>query len=153
MNLFLSNPKTYFMAIQKETYEADNQTSFNHEGSDANRPVERLTATSVIGDQVENTEGEDLGKIDNLMINLHTGLVEYVVIEFGSFMGIGGKLFAIPFSELRLNPGKKNFILNRSKEYLKEAPGFDKTYWPDTNDHSYFENVKLYYGSYVPPFP
>jgi hypothetical protein len=141
------------MAIRKETYEADNQTSVNHEGPDANRPVERLTATSVIGDRVENPQGEVLGKIDNLMINLHSGVVEYVVIEFGSFMGIGGKLFAIPFSELQPSPGKKNFILNRSKEYLKEAPGFDKTHWPDTNDHTYFENVKLYYGSYVPPFP
>jgi sporulation protein YlmC with PRC-barrel domain len=112
-----------------------------------------LTATSIVGDTVENPEGEDLGKIDNLMINLASGEIEYAVVEFGSFLGVGGKLFAVPFQELRVDPARKTFVLNRDKEYLKESPGFDKDHWPDTNDHSYFENVKMYYGSYLPPFP
>jgi sporulation protein YlmC with PRC-barrel domain len=141
------------MAIQKESYELDNRTSVNHEGPDANTPAERLTATSIIGDRVENPQGEDLGKIDNLMINLQKGTVDYAILEFGSFLGIGGKLFAIPFGELHLDTQKKVFVLNRDKEYLKKSPGFDKTHWPDTNEHTYFDNVTLYYGSYVPPFP
>src|SRR5690606_28756146 len=104
-------------------------------------------------DKIENPQGEDLGKIDNLMINLQTGEIDYVVVEFGAFLGVGGKLFAIPFQELRLKPKDRIFILNRDKEYLKKAPGFDKTHWPDTNDHYYFENVRMYYGTYLPPFP
>jgi hypothetical protein len=87
------------------------------------------------------------------MINLQSGAIDYAVIEFGSVLGMGGKLFAIPFEELRLHPEKKIFVLNRDKEYLKKSPGFDKTHWPETNEHTYFENVTLYYGSYVPPFP
>jgi sporulation protein YlmC with PRC-barrel domain len=141
------------MAMKENTYEVDNRTGINHEGTGANLPVERLTATSIIGDEIRNKEGEDLGKIDNLMINLSTGEVEYVVVEFGSFLGIGGKLFAIPFKELRLDPEREIFILDKDKDYLKESPGFDKTHWPETNDHSYFENVRMYYGSYLPPFP
>lgn len=141
------------MAVEEKTYQKDNVTGVNHEGSDANTPVQRLTATSIIGDRIENTQGEDLGKIDNLMVNVRTGEIEYVVVEFDSFLGIGGKLFAVPFNELQLNPGKKIFVLHRDKEYLKKSPGFDKTHWPDTNDHSYFENVRMYYGSYLPPFP
>lgn len=141
------------MAIEEKTYQRDNRTGINHEGADANTPVRRLTATSIIGDNIESTDGENLGKIDNLMVNLRNGDIEYAVVEFGSFLGIGGKLFAVPFTELRLDPERKIFILNRDKEYLKQSPGFDKTHWPDTNDHTYFENVKLYYGSYVPPFP
>ena len=140
------------MAIQKN-YELDNRTSVNHEGPNANKPARRLTATSIIGDHVENPQGEKLGEIENLMINLDSGAVDYVVIEFGAFLGMGGKLFAIPFLELRLDTEKKNFVLNRDKEYLKKSPGFDRTHWPDTNEHAYFENVNLYYGSYVPPFP
>jgi sporulation protein YlmC with PRC-barrel domain len=115
--------------------------------------VKRLTATSIIGDEIRNKQGEDLGKVDNLMINLNTGEVEYAVVEFGSFLGIGGKLFAIPFRELALDPEREIFILDKDKDYLKESPGFDKTHWPETNDHSYFENVRMYYGSYLPPFP
>lgn len=76
------------MNIEGKTYETDNRTGRNMEGPDANRPLERLTATSIIGDKVENAEGEDLGTIDNLMVNLRTGRVEYVVVEYGSFLGL-----------------------------------------------------------------
>lgn len=141
------------MGIEEKSYKTDNRTGINHEGPDANMPVARLTATSIIGDGIENPEGEELGKIDNLMINLQNNHIEYVVIEFGSFLGLGGKLFAVPFRELRLDPEKRIFILNRDKEYLKQSPGFDKSHWPNTNDHSYFDNVTMYYGSYLPPFP
>lgn len=135
------------MAIQEKNYEVDNRTGVNHEGPSANVPVRRLTATSIIGDSVENQEGEDLGKIDNLMINLNTGAIEYAVLEFGSFLGMGGKLFAIPFSELQLDADRELFVLSRDKEYLKDIPGFDKAHWPDTNDHSYFNDVNTYWGS------
>jgi len=141
------------MGIEEKSYKKDNRTGINHEGPDANNPVVRLTATSIMGDRIENPEGEELGKIDNLMINLENNRIEYIVIEFGSFLGIGGKLFAVPFSELSLQPDRKIFILNRDKEYLKQSPGFDKSHWPATNDHSYFDNVTMYYGSYLPPFP
>jgi hypothetical protein len=134
-----------------KNYEVDNKTGVNHEGVSANTPVKRLTARSITGDKVENPGGEDLGKIDDLMINVGTGEVEYAVIEFGAFLGIGGKLFAVPFSELELNPSRQVFVLRRDKEYLKDAPGFDKAHWPDTNDHRYFESVNSYYD--VTPLP
>jgi sporulation protein YlmC with PRC-barrel domain len=128
-------------------YEADNITGYNHEGPVPNIPVKRLTATSIIGDKVENAEGENLGRIDNLMVNLRTGQVEYVVLQFGSFLGMGGKLFAIPFSELTLDPSRELFILNRDKDYLKNMPGFDQAHWPDTNEHVYFADVDNYWGT------
>ena len=133
------------MATNKEnSYETDNRTGENHEGELANTPVERLTASSIVGDPVGNMEGEKLGSIDNLMVNIRTGMVEYAVLEFGSFLGIGGKLFAIPFTELKLNPEKRLFILDRDKEFLENLPGFDKTHWPDTNDH-YYDDVNMYW--------
>lgn len=141
------------MIEQKKNYEADNRTGMNHEGADANRPVQRLTATSIIGDSVENPKGDDLGKIDNLMINLQTGKVEYAVIESGGLLGVGKKLFAIPFGELKVDEEKEIFILNRDKDYVKESPGFDPSHWPATNDHSYFDNVNSYYNPPVTPFP
>jgi sporulation protein YlmC with PRC-barrel domain len=140
------------MISKDKKYEVDNLTGINHEGTLANHPVQRLTATSIIGDSVENNEGENLGSIDNIMVNVHTGLVEYAVVEFGSFLGMGGKLFAIPFKELRVNPAKKVFVFNRDKDYLKKSPGFDKTHWPDTNDH-YYDYVDNYYGTEYPSMP
>jgi sporulation protein YlmC with PRC-barrel domain len=134
-------------AKNEKGYEADNVAGVNHEGVQANSPVQRLTATSIIGDKVQNPEGDHLGKVENVMINLDDGRVEYVVVEMGSFLGIGGKLYAIPFSELHLDPAKKVFIIRRTKEYLKKIPGFDKLHWPDTNAHEYYKEVNTYWGS------
>lgn len=62
-----------------------------------------------------NYDGESLGKIENLMINISRGEVEYAVIDFRSFLGIGGKLFAVPFKELQIKPDDK-FVLDRDVE-------------------------------------
>jgi len=150
---FSYRAKRNAMATERINPERDNRTGLNREGPTANVPVQRLTATSIIGDGIENPQGESLGKIEDLMVNVVEGRIEYAVIEFGAFLGMGGKLFAVPFKDLSIDPARHKFILNVDKAYLKNAPGFDKTHWPGTNEHSYFENVKLYYGSYVPPFP
>ena len=139
------------MSAYGKEYEVDNLTGKNHEGPMANVPVRRLTATSIIGDKVENLDGENLGRIDNLMVNLSSGMIEYVVLESGAFLGLGGKYFAIPFSQLYLNSEKECFILNREKEYFKNIPGFDKAHWPDTNDHSYFNDVDNFWNTTATP--
>jgi sporulation protein YlmC with PRC-barrel domain len=138
------------MAANEIIYEADNRTGINHEGRLANTPVTRLTASSIIGDSIENSSGEDLGKIDNLMVNLTDGKIEYAVVEYGSFLGMGGKLFAIPFHELRVDPTRQLFVLARDKEYIKNSPGFDRTHWPSTNDHTYFNDVNTYWEATTP---
>ncbi len=130
--------------------ERDNVTGRNHEGSNANTPVRVLTATSIIGDDVENLQGENLGEIKDIMLNVHNGGIEYVIISFGGFLGIGNKLFAVPFQALQLDPSKKVFVLNKDKEYLKNAPGFDQDHWPETNSH-YYEDINKYWGNYTYP--
>lgn len=129
----------------ENSYETDNQTGSNHGGQSPNMPVERLTSSSIVGDPVENSQGEKLGTIDNIMINLRTCTVEYAVLEFGSFLGIGGKLFAVPFKELRIDGDKRVFVLDRDREFLENLPGFDKAHWPETG-HPYFEEVNQYWS-------
>jgi sporulation protein YlmC with PRC-barrel domain len=134
------------MENSNNNFEADNTTGENHEGTAANNPVRRLTATSIIGDSVESPDGEKLGKIEDLMIDLRSGCVDYVVLEYGATLGIGGKLFSIPFKEFTLDPFREIFLLARDKEHLKNAPGIDKQHWPDTNLHqSYYETVGTYW--------
>ncbi|HYG37213.1 MAG TPA: PRC-barrel domain-containing protein [Cytophagales bacterium] len=131
-------------------YTADNTTGKNHEGSQVNTPLRRLTATSIIGNTVKNEEGEELGKVEDLMINLNLGCIEYAILEFGAHLNMGGKLFAIPYNELLPDTTREIFILNRGKEYLKKAPGFNKDHWPDTNDHNnYYSNASVYWESPV----
>ncbi len=90
-----------------------------------------LSATSLIGDKVINLSGEELGSVKELMIDLDEGRVAYAVLSFGGVMGIGDKLFAIPWDALDLDTEQHAFLLNIDKAALENAPGFDKDNWPD----------------------
>ena len=127
-----------------DTLLKDNLTGKNNGPLLPNLPLKYLTATSVIGDKVVNPAGEHMGDIKNIMLDLINGKIEYFVIEFGGFLGIGTKYFAIPFNRLQVNPEKKVFIFNQSKEVLKKAPGFDDYHWPETNIH--LEQVHGYWS-------
>ncbi len=115
--------------------ETQNLTGKNREVPDANKPLKYLTASSIIGDKVHNDEGEDMGAIEDIMIDITTGQIEYVVIKFGGFLTINEKYFAIPFNLLKVDPDHKAFVLNQSREVLEKAPGFDMSHWPETNFH------------------
>lgn len=106
---------------------------------------EVMSASSLIGDKVVNFEGEDLGKIEELMIDTDDGRINYAVLSFGGFLGIGDKLFAIPFQSLRLDTENRQFVFNVDKERLSNAPGFDKHDWP-TMTHEWGEEIHRYYG-------
>jgi len=126
----------------------DNLTGTNHAGNRANNPVKSLTATSIIGDKIYNPEGEHLGRIKDLMLDIIDGKIDYVVIEFGGFMGLGEKYFAIPYKALVINTERQVFILDQKKEVLEEAPGFDKDHWPETNAHDIHANT-AYWGGFM----
>ena len=132
-----------------ENLSKENKTGVNLDGANANRPLKVLTATSIIGDKVENRKGEDIGSIKDIMINLLDGKIEYMIIESGSFLGLGGKLFAVPYSALKKNPKNKDFILDVAKEFMEKAPGFDKTHWPETNSH--YNDVNTHWGDFMGP--
>lgn len=129
--------------------EIENATGQNQLGANANRPVHVLTATSIIGDKVVNKEQEDIGKIKDIMVNVQDGTIQYLIIEFGGFIGLGEKLFAVPFRALKLNAKEQNFTLDVEKAFLEAAPGFNPEHWPETNSH-YFD-VNSHWGSFMGP--
>jgi len=106
-----------------------------------------LAASTLAGDQVQNSAGEDLGRVDEIMIDIPAGKVAYAVLSFGGFLGMGNKLFAVPWAALRLDEDKKHFILDIDKKKLENAPGFDKDNWPDMADTSWGARIFSYYGA------
>jgi sporulation protein YlmC with PRC-barrel domain len=106
-----------------------------------------LSADTFTGDTVVNRKNEDLGKIEHLMIDLDSGRVAYAVLSFGGFLGMGDKLFAIPWKALTVDTSEKRFVLDLDKERLEQAPGFDKANWPDMADRSWGEGVYKYYDA------
>ena len=100
----------------------------------------------VIGVDVQNREKDDLGKICELVLDKLTGQVLYAVLESGTFLGMGGKLFAIPWQALKYDTECECFILNLNKEMIKQAPGFDKNNWPDMADNTWIESTARFYS-------
>jgi sporulation protein YlmC with PRC-barrel domain len=91
---------------------------------------EVMAASSFEGEAVINHQGETLGEIEEIMLDVRSGRIAYVVLAVGGLLGIGEKYFAIPWQALTLDTDRKCFVLDADKDRLKEAPGFDKQHWP-----------------------
>jgi sporulation protein YlmC with PRC-barrel domain len=116
--------------------------------SDPDKKLRRVLAASTLaGDKVRNSAGEDLGKVDEIMIDLHSGRVAYAVLSFGGMLGMGNKLFAVPWNALRIDQDEKCFVLDVDKRTLETAPGFDKDNWPDMADTTWATGVFSHYGA------
>ena len=105
-----------------------------------------MGADTLIGNDVYNTADESLGTIKELMIEMNTGRIGYAVLSYGGFLGMGDRLFAVPWQALKLDTQKKRFTLNASKDQLKNAPGFDKDHWPAMADTNWASGVHKFYG-------
>ena len=105
-----------------------------------------LSSTTICSDHVKNAAGEDLGKIEDLMIDLHSGRIAYAVLSFGGFLKMGNKLFAIPWEALKVDPINKVFILHVDKSQLENATGFDKDHWPNMADPTFGSTLYHHYG-------
>lgn len=104
-----------------------------------------LSASNLKNEKVKNLAGEDLGKMEDYMIDLDNGRIAYCVLSFGGFLGMGDKLFMVPWNALTLDTENKCFILNVDKERLREAPGFDKDHWPDTTRPEWSNQIYTFY--------
>jgi len=106
-----------------------------------------MGADTLVGNDVYNHKGEDLGDIKEIMLDMRSGKVAYAVLSFGGFLGMGEKLFAVLWSALTLDTKNKCFVLNVEKDRLKDAPGFDKDKWPNMVDESWAKDIHVYYGT------
>jgi sporulation protein YlmC with PRC-barrel domain len=105
-----------------------------------------MGADTLLGNDVYNERGENLGNIKEFMIDMASGRIAYAVLSFGGFLGMGDRLFAVPWQALKLDTANKRFALNVVKEKLKNAPGFDKDHWPSMADPSWATSVHSFYG-------
>lgn len=107
-------------------------------------------ASELIGMTVKNVRGENLGKINDLIVDVNNERVYYAVLAYGGIMGLGGKLFAYPVTLFRPGVDKNELALNVDKERLKKAPSFEKNSWPEWGGQDHYRNsVDSYFGPTV----
>ena len=107
-----------------------------------------MGADTLIGNDVYSQNEEDLGDIKEIMLDTNTGKVSYAVLSYGGFLGMGEKLFAVPWEALKLDTENKRFVLNVDSEKLESAPGFDKDNWPNMADEKWADSIHSFYGTH-----
>lgn len=106
-----------------------------------------MSATTLIGDTVRNQEGDKLGSVKEIMLDMETGRTAYAVLDMGGFLGIGNKLFAVPWNLIDVDTDEHEIVVDVPKERLENAPGFDQDEWPDFSDRRWGESIHSYYGT------
>jgi sporulation protein YlmC with PRC-barrel domain len=117
-------------------------------GQATQRSMRDVRVSKLIGMNVKNPQGENLGEIKDVIVDLNRERVAYAVLSFGGFMGLGDKLFAYPVNAFRIAGDKDELTLNVPKERLKDAPGFESNRWPDFNRDAYRGDVDRYWTEY-----
>jgi sporulation protein YlmC with PRC-barrel domain len=126
-------------------YEERDPYGMYKESSHGGPGPQLMGANTLIGDTVQNRQGEKLGDIKEIMLNVQTGKIAYAVLSFGGVFTIGEKLFAVPWNALQLDTVNKCLVLNASKDRLQDAPGFNSDRWPDMADQTWSNRIHSYY--------
>jgi len=100
---------------------------------------EILRTSGIIGTKVKSENGEDLGKIHDLVFDTKKGQVAYTVLAYGGVAGVGSKWFAVDWKSFKLDaanlkPNERVYVCNLDKAILESAQGFDSNNWPHEPD-------------------
>ena len=85
-----------------------------------------LSTEALLGSDVKNPQGQDVGDLKQLMLDPHTGRVMYAVVAIGGFLGMGGKTVIVPWNALEVTRNGKSLVLNVSPQMLQQAPAYEK---------------------------
>lgn len=109
-----------------------------------------IRVSQLIGMGIQNQKGKSIGSVNDIVINAKSGKVRYAAVSYGGFMGLGDKLFAVPWQAFKYQKGEKEaehkLVLNATEQQLKSATGFDQDNWPNFADHSFTSQLDRHYG-------
>lgn len=103
-------------------------------------------ASKLIGIDVVSREGDELGEIEEVVVDPEGGRVGYVILSFDGFLREGDKYFAIPWRALRYDAHEEQMVLNVDRDRLEDAPGFSRGDWPDMASRRWARDIHAYYG-------
>lgn len=124
---------------------ADDRSTVTRSGGG---PGPRLVgAGTLIGHDVHDRHDEAVGDIREIVLDTSSGRVAYAVLAVGGVLGLGAKLYAVPWGALSPDPANRRFVLDVARERLQDAPGFDADRWPDMADETWARDVHAFYGT------
>jgi sporulation protein YlmC with PRC-barrel domain len=109
-----------------------------------------LRSRTLFDYRVKSPQGEDLGQIEEVMLDMEVGRVAYAILSFGGFLGLGDKWVPVPWDAVALRPDEKVVILNIEKAKLQKAPNFERATLPELANRQWGAVIHAYYG--YPPY-
>jgi sporulation protein YlmC with PRC-barrel domain len=110
-------------------------------------PGPQIMATATLdGNKVMSSDGEHVGKVSDIMLDVRSGRIAYAVLSQGGFLGMGTTLHAIPWNALTLDTDEKCFRVDITAQKIKDEPGFDKDHWPSMADVTWGSELHRYYN-------
>jgi sporulation protein YlmC with PRC-barrel domain len=106
-----------------------------------------VTASTLTGHKVFNRNGETLGEIADIVLDVPRGCIAYAVMGVGGFLGVGERRVALPFTALTLDAERQCFLMDASLAAFETAPAFDDSKWAATPELGWHEEVHRYYGA------
>ncbi len=105
-----------------------------------------MSCATLVSEVIENAQGEELGKLEHVMLDVPSGRVAYAVLARGGVLGLGAKLFAIPWEALRLDAKRGCLVLDVDRDRLEKAPGFDHEHWPSMGDEAWAARIREFFA-------
>lgn len=124
------------------------QPSQLSQGQSSNQALQAgdMRASNIIGAKVKNQSDEDLGEVQDLIVDASSGQVQYVILAYGGVLGFNEKLFAYPMDRFKAGNERETLMLTASKEEMENAPGFDKSTWPNWGNSGYRGDIAKHFG-------
>jgi len=147
LGLFLLSANT---ALAKDVDEQKGMDQSTLGTLDETTSEESIRASELIGMSVYNMEGKALGSIHDIVVDADSGQPKYVAISYGGFLGMGDKLYAVPWKAFKAQriagTDGLQLVIDVSQEKIKSAKGFDQENWPDFSDRELKKELDLHYG-------
>ena len=138
------------LAQQSSKKPDDTKATKSSEQAGSSTSRRNMFSTSKLrGMKVRNTQGENLGEIEDLIVDMDSHRVRYATLEHGGVLGVGEKRVPLPIEALALaqEGNQYHFVVDIDKETLKRAPNYDKDALPDFNP-AWLAGLDKHYGRY-----
>jgi len=110
-----------------------------------------VRASKLIGMNIQNDQGESVGEVNDIVLDGNSGKVRYLAVTYGGFLGVGNKMFAVPFEAFHCHHDPDDadeaiLTLHVTQQQLNGAVGFDEESWPNFGDTKFTSELDKRYG-------
>ena len=106
-----------------------------------------IAADQVEGTSIYNPAGDNLGSVQDVMIDKISGKIAYAVVGFGGFLGIGDRHYPLPWEKLKYDTSMGGFGVDVDRRTLEGAPSYADNDTVGWEDPAWGKRVYDYYGT------